>query len=206
MVLQIKTAEFEISAVGPRQYPQAEQPEIALVGRSNVGKSSFLNKFLNRRNLARTSSTPGKTQTINFYHINETWYFVDLPGYGFARVAQSTQAGWGRFINEYLYKRKELVGIIQIVDIRHAPSDDDVMMHEWLSACGLPYLVAVSKADKIAHGQYGKQLQIIKEKLRLAPEIPLIACSAQTGEGVARITDWVEKLITTHISPDTNYS
>lgn len=206
MVLQIKTAEFTISAVGPRQYPQAAQPEIALVGRSNVGKSSFLNKLLNRRNLARTSSTPGKTQTINFYHINEAWYFVDLPGYGFARVSQATQTGWGRFINEYLEKRKELVGIIQIVDIRHAPSDDDVMMHEWLSACGLSYLVAVSKADKIAHGQYGKQLQIIKEKLRLAPEIPLIACSAQTGEGVARITDWVEKLITPHISPDTNYS
>jgi GTP-binding protein len=192
MTLQVRTAEYTVSAVNPRQYPQSNQPEIALVGRSNVGKSSFLNKFMNRRNLARTSSTPGKTQTINFYQINGTWYFVDLPGYGFARVSQATQTGWGRFINEYLEKRKELVGIIQIVDIRHAPSADDVMMHEWLSACGIPYLVAVSKADKIARGQYGKQLHIIKEKLKLPPEIPLIPCSAQTGEGIEKIADWVE--------------
>lgn len=198
MTLQVRTAEYTVSAVNPRQYPQSNQPEIALVGRSNVGKSSFLNKFMNRRNLARTSSTPGKTQTINFYQINGTWYFVDLPGYGFARVAQSTQAGWGRFINEYLEKRKELVGIIQIVDIRHAPSADDVMMHDWLAHSGMPYLIAVSKADKISRGQYGKQLKLVQETLQVPPEIPVVACSAQTGEGIEKIADWVEGCIITH--------
>jgi GTP-binding protein len=195
MTLQVRTAEYAVSAVNRRQYPQANQPEIALVGRSNVGKSSFLNKFMNRRNLARTSSTPGKTQTINFYQINGAWYLVDLPGYGFARVSQGTKSGWGRFINEYLYKRQPLVGIIQIVDIRHAPSQDDVMMHDWLVHSGLPYLIAVSKADKIARGQYGKQLKLVKDTLQVPPEIPVVVCSAQTGEGIASVAAWVEELL-----------
>ncbi len=193
--MKIIQAEYTLSAVNPRQYPQLDQPEIALVGRSNVGKSSFLNKFLNRRNLARTSSTPGKTQTLNFYQINETWYFVDLPGYGFARVSLGTQSSWGRFIEEYLHKRQQLVGIIQVVDIRHAPSKDDLLMQEWLAHRGLPYLVAVTKADKISRGQYFKQLNLVKEQLRIPPEIPVIACSAQSGEGIESVADWVEGLL-----------
>ncbi|HHZ16753.1 MAG TPA: ribosome biogenesis GTP-binding protein YihA/YsxC [Peptococcaceae bacterium] len=193
--MQIRSAAFVVSAVNPQQYPQTEQPEIALVGRSNVGKSSFLNKFLNRRNLAKTSSTPGKTQTINFYHVNGAWYFVDLPGYGFARVARATQARWARFINRYLYQRKPLVGIIQLVDIRHAPTQDDVTMQEWLQECGLPYLVIATKADKISRGQYNKQIQSIKEKLNIAPEIPVFPCSSETGEGMDKVADWIESLI-----------
>jgi len=148
--MKIRTAEYLVSAVNSQQYPQSSKPEIALVGRSNVGKSSFINKFINRRGLARTSSVPGKTQTINFYLINEAWFFVDLPGYGFAKVSKGTRAFWGRFIEEYLSKRPHLVGIIQLVDIRHVPSADDIIMQEWLVESGIPFLVVATKADKIA--------------------------------------------------------
>ncbi|MDD4665950.1 MAG: ribosome biogenesis GTP-binding protein YihA/YsxC [Clostridia bacterium] len=191
--MKIVQAEYMVSAVNSRQYPQSSQPEIALVGRSNVGKSSFINKFLNRKNLARTSSIPGKTQTINFYQINESWFFVDLPGYGFARVSKETKSVWGRFIDEYLYLRRQLAGIIQVVDLRHAPSADDVLMQEWLVERGLPYLVIATKADKVARGRWAQQLKIIKDNLKIHSAVPVIAFSAQTGEGRAEITAWVEK-------------
>ena len=129
----IKNAEFVISAVGPKQYPADHLPEIALAGRSNVGKSSLINKFVNRRSLARTSSKPGKTQTLNFYRINnDAFYFVDLPGYGFAQVSQAEKDKWAKFIDAYLTKRENLCGVIQLVDLRHPPTKDDVNMYEWL--------------------------------------------------------------------------
>lgn len=192
----IKSAEFTISAVVPAQYPALGQPEIALVGRSNVGKSSLINKFLRRKNLARTSSQPGKTQTLNFYHINEAWFFVDLPGYGYARTSKSVQAGWAGFINDYLHKRFGLTGIIMIVDLRHPPSKDDVSMFQWLEQSDLPFLLVATKADKIARGQWGKHLQMIARGLKNSPvALPVVAFSAESGAGLEEVEAWVEERI-----------
>ncbi|MGI6144557.1 MAG: YihA family ribosome biogenesis GTP-binding protein [Clostridia bacterium] len=193
--MKIITAEYLVSAVNAKQYPKSSKPEIALVGRSNVGKSSFINKFINRKGLARTSSVPGKTQTINFYLINEAWCFVDLPGYGFAKVSKEKKSVWGRFIDEYLHTRPHLAGIMQLVDIRHEPTADDVLMHEWLAQSGLPYLVIATKADKIPRSKWDKQKKIIKEKLALCSAESIMIFSAQTGEGRDKIASWVEELI-----------
>lgn len=193
--MKILQAEYTVSAVKPNQCPQSSEPEFALVGRSNVGKSSFINKFINRKNLARTSSTPGKTTTLNFYHINTSWYFVDLPGYGFAKTSKETQSNWGRFIDEYLYTRQQLKGIIQIVDLRHAPSKDDQSMQEWLVQRGLPYLVVATKADKVSRGQWSKHTKIIKDTLNLEPGVPLLLFSALTGDGREAITAWLENIL-----------
>ncbi|MGI6588383.1 MAG: ribosome biogenesis GTP-binding protein YihA/YsxC [Peptococcia bacterium] len=191
--MKIVQAEYVLSAVKPSQYPQSSQPEIALVGRSNVGKSSFINKFLNRKNLARTSSTPGKTQTINFYQINGSWFFVDLPGYGFARVSKGKRSLWARFIDEYLYTRQQLVGVIQLVDIRHVPTEDDILMQEWLVEQRLPYLVLATKADKLSRNKQLKQKAIIKDVFRLGSDTPLIVFSALTGEGREEVATWIEQ-------------
>jgi len=193
--MKITKAEYLLSAVNSKQYPKSSKMEIALVGRSNVGKSSFINKFINRRGLARTSGVPGKTQTINFYLINEAWCFVDLPGYGYAKVSKGTKSVWGRFIDEYLHTRPHLAGIIQIVDIRHEPTADDVLMHEWFAEHGFPYLVIATKADKIARSKWDKHLKIIKAKLRFCTSDTLIAFSAQTGEGLEKIAPWVESVV-----------
>lgn len=192
----IKNAEFIISAVSPKQYPEDNLPQIALAGRSNVGKSSLINKFINRKNLARTSSKPGKTQTLNFCRINNNqFYFVDLPGYGFAQVSQSVKAEWGKFIDRYLSGCRAVRGVIQIVDIRHAPSKDDVSMYEWLVSKNLPTLVVATKADKISKGQWHKQLKLIKTTLHTVPGQEILVFSAENGQGLAELQDWVENKI-----------
>lgn len=192
----IKNAEFIISAVSPKQYPDDHLPQIALAGRSNVGKSSLINKFINRKNLARTSSKPGKTQTLNFYRINnDQFYFVDLPGYGFARVSQSVKTEWGKFIDRYLSGCREVRGVIQIVDIRHAPSKDDVSMYEWLMSKNLPTLVVATKADKISKGQWLKQLKLLKTTMNTVPGQEILIFSAETGQGLAELNQWVENKI-----------
>lgn len=192
----IKNAEFVISAVGPKQYPEDNLPQIALAGRSNVGKSSLINKFINRKNLARTSSKPGKTQTLNFYRINNNeFYFVDLPGYGFAQVSQSVKAQWGKFIETYLNSCPQVRGVIQIVDIRHAPSKDDVSMYQWLLSRNLPTLLVVTKADKVSKGQWLKQLKLIKTTLNTKPEQEIIIFSAENGQGLEELNAWVENKI-----------
>ncbi|HHY06346.1 MAG TPA: YihA family ribosome biogenesis GTP-binding protein [Clostridia bacterium] len=191
--MKIVQAEYVLSAINSSQYPQSLQPEIALVGRSNVGKSSFINKFLNRKNLARTSSTPGKTQTINFYQINGAWFFVDLPGYGFAQVSKKMKSLWGQFIEEYLYTRQQLVGIIQVVDIRHTPTKDDILMQEWLVEQGLPYLVIATKADKLSRSKQLRQKEKIKNVLHLGEDFSLIIFSAVTGEGREEVATWLEQ-------------
>ncbi len=193
--MKITTAEFTISAVSPQQYPASFAPEIALVGRSNVGKSSLINKFLNRKGLARTSSQPGKTQTLNFYCINKSWYFVDLPGYGYARVSKELKARWGKFIEEYLKKRRQLVGVIQIIDIRHPPTKDDITMYKWLVHYQLPTLIVATKADKISRGQWLDHVKTIKTELKLEPQVPLIVFSAETGTGLEELHQWVEERI-----------
>jgi len=193
--MKITKAEFTVSAVSPKQYPGLVQPEIALAGRSNVGKSSLINRFLNRKNLAKTSSRPGKTQTLNFYHVNEQWFFVDLPGYGYARVSKAEQVNWAKFINEYLLQREQLAGIIQLVDIRHEPTNDDVTMAEWIVHSGLPFLVVATKADKIGKSRWGPQKELIRKKLNLNREAEIVVFSAETSVGLQELHDWVEWLI-----------
>ncbi|HWJ03719.1 MAG TPA: ribosome biogenesis GTP-binding protein YihA/YsxC [Verrucomicrobiae bacterium] len=193
--MKITSSEFIISAVSPKQYPETGLPEIALVGRSNVGKSSLINNFLNRKNFARTSSKPGKTGQLNYYMINKTWYFVDLPGYGFAQVSKDTKAQWAKMIEGYLHKRKELRAVIQLVDMRHPPSKDDVDMYNWLMAKQLPTLVVATKADKIAKGQWLKHLTIIKQALGLPDANAILKFSAETGLGREELHELVGEIV-----------
>ncbi len=193
----IKNAEFVISAVGPKQYPSDNLPEIALAGRSNVGKSSLINKFINRKNLARTSSKPGKTQTLNYYRINnDLFYFVDLPGYGFAQVSQSIKEKWSRFIDDYLTKRETLTGVIQLVDLRHPPSKDDIAMYDWLMRMHHDVLVVATKCDKISKGQWQKHVKQVREGLKADKSQQILVFSAETGQGLEELHQWVEAHIT----------
>lgn len=190
----IKNAEFIISAVGPKQYPTDQLPEIALAGRSNVGKSSLINKFISRKNLARTSSKPGKTQTLNYYRINnDAFYFVDLPGYGFAQVSQAIKEKWGQFIDEYLTKRETLRGVIQLVDLRHPPSKDDIAMYDWLSHMHHDVLVVATKCDKISRGQWQKHVKQVREGLKAEQNQQILVFSAETGQGLEELHNWVEQ-------------
>jgi len=190
--MKITKAQLVVSAVSAKQYPDTFQPEIALVGRSNVGKSSMINKFVNRKGLARTSSQPGKTQTLNFYHINDQWYFVDLPGYGYAKVSKEEKSRWAKFIEEYLAKREQLAGIIHLVDLRHPPSDDDVAMAQWISHFNIPSLVVATKADKISRARWPAHRDVIMKKLDLADPKKIVLFSAETGAGLPDIAAWVE--------------
>lgn len=146
----VKNPRFEISAVSPKQYPDNGLPEVVLVGKSNVGKSSFINTMINRKKLARTSSEPGKTRQINFYNIDEKFYFVDLPGYGYSKMSKTEQAKVNGFIDEYLHIRKNIALIILLIDIRHEPGANDKMMYDYIICSGFPFIVVTSKADKIA--------------------------------------------------------
>lgn len=146
----VKEPKFEISAVSPKQYPKNQLPEIVLVGKSNVGKSSFVNTMINRKKLARTSSEPGKTRQINFYNIDKTFYFVDLPGYGYSKMSKKEQEQVGKFIEEYLFNRKEISLIIFLIDIRHKPTENDKLMYNYIISSGLPFIILANKADKIA--------------------------------------------------------
>ena len=189
----IKNAEFIISAVGPKQYPTDQLPEIALAGRSNVGKSSLINKFINRKNLARTSSKPGKTQTLNYYRINNNeFYFVDLPGYGFAQVSQSVKEKWSKFIDEYLTRRETLRGVIQLVDLRHPPTKEDIAMYDWLMHMHQDVLVVATKCDKISKGQWLKHVKQVREGLNADKSQQILVFSAETGQGLEELHSWVE--------------
>ena len=182
--MKIRSSEIEVSAIRKEQYPKEGLPEIALVGRSNVGKSSATNALLNRRNFARTSQTPGKTRTINFYKINNEFYFVDLPGYGYAKVSKSEKDKWGVIMERYLQDRQELCAIFLLVDIRHEPTNDDVMMYEWIKHFGYNCVVIATKADKISRGQYQKHISIIRKKLNLAKDEKVIPLSSSKKTGV----------------------
>ena len=146
----VKNPQFEISAVSPKQYPKNDLPEIVLVGKSNVGKSSFVNTMINRKKLARTSSEPGKTRQINFYNIDEKFYFVDLPGYGFSKMSKAEQVKVGQFNEEYLFKRDKISLIIFLIDIRHSPTSNDKLMYDYVIRSGKPFIILANKADKIA--------------------------------------------------------
>ena len=182
--MKIRSSEIVVSAIRKEQYPAEGLPEIALVGRSNVGKSSATNALLNRRNFARTSQTPGKTRTINFYKINNEFYFVDLPGYGYAKVSKSDKDKWGVIMERYLQDRQELCAIFLLVDIRHEPTNDDVMMYEWIKHFGYNCVVIATKADKISRGQYQKHISIIRKKLQLEKDEKVIPLSSSKKTGV----------------------
>ncbi|WEG14034.1 ribosome biogenesis GTP-binding protein YihA/YsxC [Pullulanibacillus sp. KACC 23026] len=181
--MKINRADFVISAVKPDQWPKDGLPEIALAGRSNVGKSSLINTLLNRKNLARTSQRPGKTQTLNYFIINESFYFVDVPGYGYAKVSQAERKAWIRMIETYLTKNQQLRVVVQLVDLRHAPSAEDVQMYQFLKHYGIPVIIVTTKADKISRGQYQKHLKVVRETLNKDPEDPIVLFSSFKGLG-----------------------
>lgn len=193
--MQVSQAELVSMAVSPKQYPADRLPEIALVGRSNVGKSSLINKLINRKNLARTSSRPGKTQTINFYRINRLFYFVDLPGYGYAEVSKRQRERWGQFIETYLRTRPQLKLICHVVDLRHPPTRDDQQMAEWLRFYGYNRLVIATKADKLSNNRIKANLQTIRKVLQLEEDEPLLAFSAKTGLGKEEVWQELKRYI-----------
>ncbi|GAB2720574.1 ribosome biogenesis GTP-binding protein YihA/YsxC [Paenibacillus thermoaerophilus] len=181
--MNVHHAQLAASAVGPAQYPSDGLPEVALAGRSNVGKSSLINKLINRRNLARTSSQPGKTQTLNFYRIENRMYLTDLPGYGFAKVSKTTRAKWGKMIEEYLLKRDRLKLVLHVIDLRHPPTQDDILMYDWLTHYDVPIVIVATKADKVPRGKWQKHAKVIRETLMARDIHPLVLFSAETGMG-----------------------
>ncbi len=182
--MNIHNVELTISAVSPKQYPETSFPEIAFAGRSNVGKSSFINKLLNRKSLARTSSKPGKTATINFYNIDNSLYFVDLPGYGYAQVSKEEKKKWGAMIETYLGGREQLTCTALLVDARHKPTAEDVMMLNWIRAAQDFALVFATKCDKLAKAKLNEHLDEVYYTLGLEDEDILIPVSAETGFGI----------------------
>ena len=166
--MQVKNPKFEISAVSPKQYPKSDLPEIVLVGKSNVGKSSFINTMINRKSLARTSSEPGKTRQINFYNIDNLFYFVDLPGYGFSKMSKQEQERVGNFIEEYLVKRESISLIIFLIDIRHNPTANDLLMYDYILKTNLPFIVLCNKADKLAPTKVQSYVDNIKNHLGIS--------------------------------------
>jgi len=181
--MKVHNVEMVISAVRPDQYPEDGLPEFALAGRSNVGKSSFINRMIGRKTLARISSKPGKTQTLNFYKIEEQLFFVDVPGYGYAKVSKSEREAWGKMIERYFTGRQELKAVVQIIDLRHPPTADDRMMYDFLKHYNIPCIVIATKADKIPKGKWDKHKKIVKETLEMEKNDPLIVFSSESGLG-----------------------
>ena len=192
--MRITSAEFVTSAIQPGQYPPAIGPELAFVGRSNVGKSSLINTLLNRRGLAKISGTPGKTRTINFFRVNGSLGFVDLPGYGFAKVSREERVAWGPMVEQMFRVRKALVGVVHIVDVRHKPSADDQRTRAWLLQWNLPLLLVATKVDKIGRSQRHNHLKQVIELLRLDEDAAPILFSAHTGEGREQIWEWIRRV------------
>lgn len=191
----IKNVNLETVCGVTSTLPQNALPEIAFAGKSNVGKSSLINALMNRKSLARTSSQPGKTQTINFYNINDALYYVDLPGYGYAKVPESEKEKWGKMIEKYLRTSKMLRAVFLLIDIRHAPSQNDRQMYEWILHQGYEPILILTKLDKIKRSQKDKQLKIIREGLSVRPGTLLFPFSAETKEGREEIWDHIDGII-----------
>lgn len=193
--MKITSAELYISAVRQSQYPEDKLPEFLIVGRSNVGKSSFVNTLINRKNYARTSSKPGKTQTLNFYKINSDFYFVDVPGYGYAIADKKTQMKFGKMIEDYVATRDELKEVFMLVDFRHKPTDDDILMYKYLKYYNLKVTVVATKIDKISFGQREKYKNNILKTLELKEGDNLVLFSSVTKDGKKDIYDVIEKYL-----------
>lgn len=188
----IKKAELETVCGVTSKLPMHTKPEFAFAGKSNVGKSSMINTLLNRKSLARTSSQPGKTQTINFYCINDEWYFVDLPGYGYAKVSLEEKAKWGKMIERYLKQSSVLMRVFLLVDIRHEPSANDQMMYQWIIEHGYRPVVIATKLDKLKRSQIAKQIKLVRDGLKMEKEDILIPFSAETKQGKEEILEQIE--------------
>ena len=193
--MEIKQAEFLKSAVDSDSLPPADRVEFMFCGRSNVGKSSFINMLCNRKSLARTSSNPGKTQTLNFFDINNTFYFVDVPGYGYARVSKSIKATFGKMIEEYVTTRKVLKMVFLLVDFRHKPSEDDVLMFNFLKYHNLPVTVIATKSDKIKNSERKKCKQVILDTLELKEDDRLIITSSEKKEGLGLVLTVLDEVL-----------
>ena len=189
MKVNTHNADILLSAANKSHYPQDDIPEVALAGRSNVGKSSFINTMLNRKNLARTSGKPGKTQLLNFFNIDDKLRFVDVPGYGYARVSKKEREKWGKMIEEYLTSRENLRVVVSLVDLRHEPSADDVQMYEFLKYYEIPVILVATKADKIPRGKWNKHESMIKKKLDFDKTDTFIIFSSVNKTGVEEAWD-----------------
>lgn len=193
--MKISNVELSISAVRQSQYPISSLPEFLIVGRSNVGKSSFVNTLINRKNYARTSSKPGKTQTLNFYKINDDFYFVDVPGYGYAITDKKTQMKFGKMIEDYVANREQLKEVFMLIDFRHKPSSDDILMYKYLKYYNLKVTVVATKIDKISFGQREKYKNIILNTLELQEGDKLVLFSSVTKDGKKEIYSEIEKYL-----------
>ncbi len=180
--LIIKSAEYIKSAFQPDHYPPAEFPEVAFAGRSNVGKSSLINCLAQRKKLVRTSRTPGQTQAINFFLINQSFYFVDLPGYGFAKVPERIKVQWGPMVETYLGQRSTLKGVVQILDLRHSPTPDDLALWHWLQVKKIPTVPVLTKADKLKRSKWAPLVAQAAQRLGISHEVPVVF-SSETGQG-----------------------
>lgn len=192
--MKIKNSQFVTSAVYKDQYPEELKPEIAFVGRSNVGKSSIINMLLNRKGLAKTSSTPGKTQLINFFDIDDKFRFVDLPGYGFAKVSKTQKATWGKIIETYLSQRECLVEVIQLIDIRHKPTAEDKKMYDWIRQYGFNGIVVATKSDKLSKNKIQQQLKMIRKELEMTENNVIVPTSIMSRSGKYDVWDMFNEL------------
>lgn len=191
----IKNVSLETVCGITSKLPDSKYPEVAFAGKSNVGKSSLINALMNRKSLARTSAQPGKTQTINYYNINDAMYFVDLPGYGYAKANENVKAQWGKMIEDYLHKSKALKKVFLLIDIRHAPSNNDCIMYDWILDHGYEPIIIATKLDKINRSQIQKQVKLIKTTLNVVPGTVIVPFSAETKQGREEIYDILDGLL-----------
>ena len=196
----IKNPEFKISAVSPKQYPQDDLPQVVLVGKSNVGKSSFVNTLVNRKNLARTSNVPGKTRQINFYNMDNKFYFVDLPGYGFSKMSKQEQEKVGKFIEEYLQKSKSISLIIFLIDIRHDPTENDKLMYNYIFKTNLPCIIIANKADKIAVTKVDEYVKSLQEILNPLKDLSFLPFSSERKIYTKKVWEVIEKYLQVNIN------
>ena len=193
MIIQIAALETVCGITS--KLPENSMPEVAFSGKSNVGKSSLINALMNRKNLARTSSQPGKTQTINFYNVNGSIYFVDLPGYGYAKASESIKAQWGKMIENYLHQSRQLKAVFLLIDIRHKPSENDCIMYDWILGHGFKPIIIATKLDKIKRSQIQKQVKLLRETLGAEKDTRIIPFSALTRQGREEIYEIIEEIL-----------
>ena len=193
--MKIKNVELSIVCGITSKLPETDKVEIAFAGKSNVGKSSLINALMNRKALARTSATPGKTQTINFYNVNDVMYLVDLPGYGYAKVSEAEKVKWGQLIERYLHTSKQLKAVFLLIDIRHDPSANDKMMYDWIIEQGYNPIIIATKLDKLKRSQVQKHVKMIKEGLQLVPGTTVIPFSSETKQGREEIWELMESFL-----------